>query len=248
MESKFTWFPKLTATVEKVPEELRPVLLWALIQYGTYGLEPDLEWPLDAIFESLREDINHSKQAVKNGGSGGRGRKKSGKTQETAPEKNLPLESEKPPFLNEERGVSEPEKVGFEKCQANTLHSSIDIDVKPNGFPSMPPISPQSIEEADAEFGAAALAEFNRITGQAVQSLAPSVWSSLARIRASGRTIDDVTAVVESKLEEWGSNPKMAQYVRPSTLFGQRFEEYLGAAKAAQERKGKAVNRFAEYD
>ena len=43
-------------------------------------------------------------------------------------------------------------------------------------------------------------------------------------------------------------NPKMAQYIRPSTLFGQRFEEYLGAATAAQERKGRRANRFAEYD
>ena len=42
MESKFTWFPKLTATVAKVPEGQRGALLWALALYGTYGEEPEL--------------------------------------------------------------------------------------------------------------------------------------------------------------------------------------------------------------
>ena len=59
--TKFTWFPKLTDTVAKVPEELRGSLLWALVRYGTYSEESELEWPLDAIFESLREDIANSK-------------------------------------------------------------------------------------------------------------------------------------------------------------------------------------------
>ena len=63
-EAKFTWFPKLTATVAKVPEEQRGAILWALAQYGTYGIEPELEWPLDAIFESLREDIGIVQQDV----------------------------------------------------------------------------------------------------------------------------------------------------------------------------------------
>lgn len=55
---KFTWFPKLTATVEKVPEEQRGALLWAFVQYGTYGKEPELEWPLDVLFDLLRDGIS----------------------------------------------------------------------------------------------------------------------------------------------------------------------------------------------
>lgn len=70
-EAKFTWFPKLTATVAKVPEDERGAILWALAQYGTFGVEPELEWPLDAIFEGLREDIDNSKRAISSGGTGG---------------------------------------------------------------------------------------------------------------------------------------------------------------------------------
>ena len=62
MTAKFTWFPKLTVTAEKVPEELRPTFVWALVQYGTYGIEPELEWPLDAVFEGVRDDIDRSEE------------------------------------------------------------------------------------------------------------------------------------------------------------------------------------------
>lgn len=114
--TKFTWFPKLTDTVAKVPEELRGSLLWALVRYGTYGEEPDLGWPLDAIFESLREDIANSKQCRSNGKSGGRGNKKaaSGEAKPSFSEAETPpfakhqtplLVMPKPPFARAERGL-----------------------------------------------------------------------------------------------------------------------------------------------
>lgn len=92
-ETKFTWFPKLTDTVAKVPEELRGSLLWALVRYGTYGEEPDLGWPLDAIFESLREDIANSKQCRSNGKAGVGATKR-----RLRMKRNHPLAKPKPPF------------------------------------------------------------------------------------------------------------------------------------------------------
>lgn len=59
-EAKFTWYPRLTATAAKVPEEQRGALLWALAQYGTHGVEPEFDYPLNAVFESLRGEIRRS--------------------------------------------------------------------------------------------------------------------------------------------------------------------------------------------
>ena len=75
-EERFTWFPKLTATCAKVPEEHRGKLLWALVVYGTTGEEPTLDWPLDAIFEGLRDDIDNSKRSMRAGERGGRARRR----------------------------------------------------------------------------------------------------------------------------------------------------------------------------
>ena len=103
--TKFTWFPKLTDTVAKVPEELRGTLLWALVRYGTYGEEPELEWPLDAIFESLREDIANSKTCRSNGKSGGRGNKKAAS------------DEEKPPFSEAKTPLCESGKGSLEDAE-----------------------------------------------------------------------------------------------------------------------------------
>lgn len=42
-----------------------------------------------------------------------------------------------------------------------------------------------------------------------------------------GFTVEDFKTVIDHKVTEWGSNPDMAQYLRPSTLFGTKFESYL---------------------
>ena len=46
-----------------------------------------------------------------------------------------------------------------------------------------------------------------------------------------GRTVEDFKLIIDKKCAEWLSDEKMAQYLRPSTLFnGKNFENYLNAA------------------
>ena len=75
---KFSWFPKFTDVMGSVPEEHRGEIMWALVQYGTYGVEPDLDWPLSAVFAALREDVDNSISAQGNGAKGGAKSRKGG--------------------------------------------------------------------------------------------------------------------------------------------------------------------------
>lgn len=72
MGAKFTWHEKFTRALEKVPDEMLPQLVRAVCAYGTDGVEPDLAFPLDVVFEAFREDIDYSKNARKSGSKGGR--------------------------------------------------------------------------------------------------------------------------------------------------------------------------------
>ena len=47
-----------------------------------------------------------------------------------------------------------------------------------------------------------------------------------ARLR-DGFSVDDIKSVIEHKVGEWKDDPKMSEYLRPSTLFGNKFESYL---------------------
>lgn len=112
MYTPFTWFPKITQVADKITDETaRMKFISAVIDFGSKGIEPELEFPLDAIFEGVREDIINSRNSRTNN-KGGRKKKDTQnqpeETQETgvSEDENGSSETEKPP-------VSETENEGF---------------------------------------------------------------------------------------------------------------------------------------
>lgn len=106
----FTWFPKLTAAVDRVPDEFALEFAKALMAYGTYGIVPEFsEWGLAVAFETVREDIDNSIRARDNGRRGGRPRKHEDETAGKNPcAQNAKVVSD---HFESEKGVSDCEKV-----------------------------------------------------------------------------------------------------------------------------------------
>jgi uncharacterized phage protein (TIGR02220 family) len=50
---------------------------------------------------------------------------------------------------------------------------------------------------------------------------------------ADGYTVEDFVAVIDKKCTQWKGDAKMQEYLRPSTLFGTKFEGYLNAPATA---------------
>lgn len=61
-----------------------------------------------------------------------------------------------------------------------------------------------------------------------------------------GFTVEDFKTVIDHKVTEWGNNPDMAQYLRPSTLFGTKFESYLNQ-KVVKPSQAKSKNKFCNF-
>lgn len=100
MAAAFTMFEKFGDVCAALNEADRKELMYAICMYGMYGTEVELPYLLKAIFISLKEDIDNSKESRKRGSSGGRPRKKP-----EVPEDAKPLVSE-----TEKQGVSEEAK------------------------------------------------------------------------------------------------------------------------------------------
>lgn len=78
---------------------------------------------------------------------------------------------------------------------------------------------------------------FNTKAGTKYKS---SSKDSMKHIKArwkEGYTLEDFFSVIDVKVAEWKDNVKMAPYLRPSTLFGTKFESYLQQAKASPVKK-----------
>ncbi len=60
----------------------------------------------------------------------------------------------------------------------------------------------------------------------------------------NGFTVEDFERVIDIKCEQWLKNEKMNQYIRPRTLFSEKFEDYLNEAPVRmkqQEASGQSV-------
>ena len=76
MASAFTVFEKFGDVCAALDEADRKELCYAICMYGMFGEEVELPYLLKAIFISLREDIDNSKESRMRGSKGGRPRTK----------------------------------------------------------------------------------------------------------------------------------------------------------------------------
>lgn len=115
---------------------------------------------------------------------------------------------------------------------------------------SSPISTPQPTKGAPtprALFIGEALKVFTEVTGRACLIPSAEVSFDLTKIFDAGYSIDDVRMVCEQQQAEWGADPKRQKWLRPHTLFGEKFEGYLAAAKAdtAKEERDAAA-KFAD--
>lgn len=69
----------------------------------------------------------------------------------------------------------------------------------------------------------------NEKAGRNYQAVPANTKLVAARIR-EGASIEQIKAVIDTKVAEWGEDPKMSAYLRPETLFGAtKYAQYVGA-------------------
>lgn len=88
----------------------------------------------------------------------------------------------------------------------------------------------------------------NAVTGSKFQCCKSNISHINGRLH-DGYTVEDLCLVITQKQIEWGSDGKMAQYIRPSTLFKpSKFSGYLQAAKITELNPGRRPVTSADFD
>lgn len=226
---KFTWLDKYTEVLESVPDEdARARLALAIVEYGSDGREPNLEWPLSSIFLGLKDDLDFSRAAHESGKRGGRPRKAQAKTvgedsTETPLEEKEKTEkgSENPPLETLFENGGDSEKGGETQSNAKQCKA---LQSKEHDLPY------ESIVD-----------DLNAACGTRFRASTPKTRSLIRARWAEGFREDDFRAVFRRKAGEWRGT-EMERYLRPETLLGTKFESYLN------EKGGGGDGRFDEYD
>lgn len=215
----FTFFGNILEDLEGVSKEDRDRMIVYAVEYGAYGIEPELEGFEAVTFKRIKRSIDQSVKARSNGGKGGRGNKKP----KSDPEKNPGLETDKPV-------VSEPENLGLDDDEALII-SNQDIS---NRIESIPPISPFAIQCLNA---------LNEEFGTTYASMPDKCGRTLQRFEGK-YDLEAVKAMLRYKREEW-QGTKYRNCLTPNTLFSpDHFEQYIHQAMTER----KEAETYAVYD
>lgn len=106
------------------------------------------------------------------------------------------------------------EEVSSRKEVVTTLSGKPDVD-------PLPKLNGRAVEAEILEY-------LNRKAGKAYKPVAANISLITARLRG-GASPEDLKAVIDRKCAQWLSDAKMAQYLRPATLFNAtKFAQYQG--------------------
>ncbi len=104
--------------------------------------------------------------------------------------------------------------------------------------PDDPPDDPPAIPTQNSELRTnnleliKSIVEFlNEKAETSFHSTTPATQTVIKARLHEGFSAEDIKRVIEYKVGEWKHNPEMSKYLRPLTLFGNKFESYFQASK-----------------
>lgn len=224
--------------IEEVLDELKDEevgrLFRAMVRYSTTGKVQDLGMPLKYVFIPIRQQMDRDlakwngvkeqrSRAGKKGGApkGNTNAKHSGTLQE-GPER-------------ETKNKQNKQKQTKQAKQAVNVNVNVNDTVNGNVINS---------GTEPASLSSSLLSYLNRRTGSAYKPN-QEVTDRIAELLNEGYTPEDFRSVIDKKTEEWLTVPLMKPYLRPSTLFGDKFPQYAAEPRT----KGTQRKRYeTEYD
>ena len=199
---------------------------YAIFDYAFDGVLPEGDSPALCAFYMAKPLMDANYKRYESGQKGGRPKKEKPEvSSEEAGEKPMVLESGILPKPNE----NENKQVTVNEKERNASGTSADR----SGYPYREIID-----------------YLNQAVGASFRAGSKDTRGLIRRRMEEGFSLEDFKQVIDRKSREWGKLPQpgekdMRPYLRPSTLFGERFESYLNQPQTAGE---PSENRRGSYD
>lgn len=203
---------------------------WNIVNYGLDGTEPETRGAATAIFKMAKPQIDANNTRYQNGTRGGR--------------KAAPRETEEPkPNQTGTKTEPKPNQTGT-KPEPN-----VNVNVNVNENENENEKKKDIVGQAATEYPYKAVIDYlNRKAGTAFKDRSKDSRRHIKARFDDGFCLDDFYNVIDKKTAEW-QGTDLAPYLRPSTLFGAKFEAYLNQPPAIA-KKGKVIpdgNRFHNF-
>ena len=228
-------------TLDGLTDDQVAALFRGMVDYQITGIAPEFSGVLKFAFIPIRQQMDRDntkweQTKAKRAESGRRGGIRSGEVRREKAENEA----------NEASASKSKQTKQNEANEAVNVNVNVNDNVNVNGnvsdsFPAEPD---------DVSFLSSALISYlNKEVGSRYKAT-EEITRRIGELLAAGYTSTDMRAVIDKKVAEWKDNPTMRSYLRPRTLFGDRFEEYADAPAPVeveeQQKKEETVAKLQE--
>ena len=249
-KNTFVVYAEIKETIDELTDEEVGKLFRGMVEYQATGEAPEFTGVLKFAFIPVRQqmDRNNSKwqrTRERRAEAGRRGGVKSGESR-----RNEANEANEANASNEKHDeANEANASGFGSNEANeavNVNDNVNVNVNGNVNVNVPVNVPVNVSDEVPDAEALSLSLIKKLNAESGSryKLTAEFTGRIRELLNAGYTESDMVKVIEVKAAEWRSDAKMKQYLRPRTLFGDKFEDYvLAPVPVAIEEK---ENRSAE--
>jgi uncharacterized phage protein (TIGR02220 family) len=226
MRDSMIFYRSFFEALRELDSETKALLYDSIFEYGLNFKEPVLSGVAKTVFTLIRPQLDANIRKFENGKTGGRPLKEDANNNQS--------ETKAEPNGNQTETTAEANENGNANENPNPKENPKETKVSPekgNGK--------ISLKERIAKANELVVPYLNQKAGSAFRADTKYTKRMIGARVKEGYGWKDFQAVIDSKAEAWGKDPKMCEFLRPSTLFGTKFEEYLNASKRASAEKPK---------
>lgn len=224
MRDSVVFYRSFYEAVRNLPPDEFKESVQAILDYGLDGKPPDTQGTIaHTVFSLVKPQIDANNRRFESGKKGGR--KPNPNQDVTKAEPNPNLSGTKP----------EPK----EKCKGERRKEKKD-----NNKTIMSP--PTSRGRPAYQYGEV-VDYLNLRAGTRYRSTSEDTRKHIRARIDEGYTLEDFKTVIDHKAAEW-KGTEWEKFLRPSTLFGSKFESYLNQREEQKQAKKTAFSNFAERE
>lgn len=204
-------------TLDGLTDDQVAALFRGMVDYQITGIAPEFSGVLKFAFIPIRQQMDRDntkweQTKAKRAESGRRGGIRSGEVRREKAENEA----------NEASASKTKQTKQNEANEAVNVNVNVNDNVNVNMSDSF-----EAGSDGPAPLSSLLISYLNEKAGTNYNVTA-AVVQRIGELMNAGYTADDMKSVIDKKVSEWKDSDKMRGYIRPSTLFGDKFEEYIG--------------------
>lgn len=205
-------------TLDKLTDDQVAELFRGMVDYQITGEAPEFSGVLEFAFIPIRQQMDRDntkweRTREKRVESGRQGGIRSGEVRKAKAENEA----------NEASASKSKQTKQNEANEAVNVNVNVNDNVNVNVSDSF-----EAGSDGPAPLSSLLISYLNEKAGTNYNVTA-AVVQRIGELMNAGYTADDMKSVIDKKVSEWKDSDKMRGYLRPRTLFGDKFEEYIGA-------------------